>query len=197
MCKNDGMETTSNPTTTTITYFPQVAKYEAACQFCGVATQFVLSKNRDGKWVTTCETCFGEKQGVVPLRTHKGFRTASSAGNGCKGTSTVFRCLKCEAEVAYVKSNKGKWYLADVYESQANYETGREARWIANWQAHYANCDNNAERRATLADAMQAERAKADEKAAAQAWIADNPMPLNADEIAEWTQALINATEAK
>jgi hypothetical protein len=189
---------TETAKTTTITYFPKPAKYEAACQFCGDATQFALSKNRDGKWVTTCQTCFGDKQGVVPISYDgKRFLDATSAGNGCKGTSTVFRCVKCEAEVAYVKSNKGKWYLADVYESRANFETGGEARWIANWQAHYANCDNNAERRATLAEAMQAERAKADRVAAAQAWIAENPMPLNTDEIAEWTQALSNATEVK
>jgi hypothetical protein len=181
---------TETAKTTTITYFPKVAKYEAACQFCGDATQFALSKNRDGKWVTTCQTCFGDKQGVVPISYNgKRFLEASSAGNGCKGTSTVFRCVKCEAEVAYVKSNKGKWYLADVYESRANFETGAEKRWIANWQAHFANCDNNAERRATLADAMQAERAKADRVAATKAWIAENPVPLNADETAAWHQA--------
>jgi len=149
MCNTVHMETTSNPHQI-ITYFPQVAKYEAACQFCGNATQFALSKNRDGKWVTTCQTCFGEKQGVVPVVSRTGsvrrFAEATSAGNGCKGTSAVFRCLKCDAEVAYVKSNKGKWYLADVYESQANWhgDGDGEARWIANWAAHYSTCNKEA-----------------------------------------------------
>lgn len=133
---------TETAKTTTITYFPKPAKYEAACQFCGDATQFALSKSRDGKWVTTCATCFGDKQGVVPVGALKGFATATSAGNGCKGESTVFRCVKCEAEVAYVKSKKGKWYLADVYESQANWhgDGSGEARWIANWAAHFSTC---------------------------------------------------------
>ena len=140
------METTST-TTTTITYFPKVAKYDMKpCQFCGELSD-ILSKSRDGKWVTTCQTCFGEKQGVVPVVSRTGsvrrFAEATSAGNGCKGTSTVFRCLKCDVEVAYVKSNKGKWYLADVYESQANWhgDGDGEARWIANWSAHYSTCN--------------------------------------------------------
>jgi len=143
------METTSNPTTT-ITYFPKVAKYDMKpCQFCGELSD-ILSKSRDGKWVTTCQTCFGEKQGVVPVVSRTGsvrrFAEATSAGNGCKGTSTVFRCLKCDTEVAYVKSNKGKWYLADVYESQANFhgDGDGEARWIANWSAHYSTCNKEA-----------------------------------------------------
>ena len=130
-------------TTTTITFFPKPAKYEADCQFCGETTQFAVSKNRDGKWVTTCHTCFGEKQGVVPVHSLRGFAEATSAGNGCNGTSTVFKCVKCDGEVAYVKSTKGKWFAADVYESQANFhgDGNGEARWIANWAPHFTTCD--------------------------------------------------------
>ena len=116
-----------------ITYWPKVAKYEAPCQFCGVEAN-ILSKSRDGKWVTTCETCFGEKQGVRPLFHHSGERFISGPSLATGTLHTVFECEACKSEVAYVKGKFG-YYLAHVnVAGTANYST--EGRRVADWVGH-------------------------------------------------------------
>ena len=105
------METTSSPTI--ITYFPKVAKYDMKpCQFCGELSD-ILHKNRDGQWVTTCNSCFAERQGVTVeiWMTDSDKRVISSATSG----ASIFRCAACHGQVAYTKSKRtGRWFLANV-----------------------------------------------------------------------------------
>ena len=106
------METTSN----LITYFPQVAKYGLKpCQFCGELTD-ILHKSRDGQWVTTCNSCFAERQGVTVQiwTTDSGQRVISQAGS-----ASIFKCAACHGQVAYTKSKRtGRWFLANVVRSR-------------------------------------------------------------------------------
>ena len=96
----------------TITYFPQVAKHGMKpCQFCGELTD-ILHKSRDGQWVTTCNSCFAERQGVTVQiwPTDSGKRVISQAGN-----ASIFPCAACHGQVAYTKSKRsGRWFLANV-----------------------------------------------------------------------------------
>ncbi len=98
--------------TSTITYFPQVAKHgPQPCQFCGELTD-ILHKNRDGQWVTTCNDCFAERQGVrVEIYTTESDRRVITNA----GSASVFRCHACSMQVAYTKSKRtGRWFLANV-----------------------------------------------------------------------------------
>ena len=116
-----------------ITYFPKVAQFPAPCQFCGVEAD-LLSKSKEGKWVTTCPSCFGEKQGVRPVRHHDGKRFITGISLATRTTHTIFECEVCKSEVAYVKGKKG-YYLAHVnVAATANYST--EGRRVADWVGH-------------------------------------------------------------
>ena len=108
------METTSN----LITYFPQVAKHGLKpCQFCGELTD-ILHKSRDGQWVTTCNSCFAERQGVpVQIWTTDSDKRVISMARSRSGQrpSAMFRCAACHGHVAYTKSKRtGRWFLANV-----------------------------------------------------------------------------------
>ena len=116
-----------------ITYFPKVAQYPAPCQFCGVEAD-ILSKSKEAKWVTTCPSCFGEKQGVTPLFHYKGDGFITGISLATRTTHTIFECEVCKSEVAYVKGKKG-YYLAHVnVAATANYST--EGRRVADWVGH-------------------------------------------------------------
>jgi len=114
------MDTTTNPHQI-ITYFPQVAKYAAPCQFCGVEAH-ILSKSRDGQWATTCNPCFAERQGVTVEIWMKdsGNRVISVATSRTgQRSSSIFKCAACHGQVAYTKSKRtGRWFLANVVRNQ-------------------------------------------------------------------------------
>jgi len=122
-----------NQPTTIITFFPKPARHAAPCQFCGTDTQDILSKTRDGRWVTTCDGCFTDRQGVSPVwhltSSHDGYHRQFHIARNRHGSSgTLFTCATCSRPVAYTKSKSGKWYLANV-DAQG---------YIATYAAHHA-----------------------------------------------------------
>ncbi len=133
-----------------ISYFPYINKYKGTCQFCEKeveARTAVNTKNFDGEWKTTCQSCYAKVQGVSPIIRFECEKPELKTGSSVSGSGhyTLFECAECHETVAYVKSKKtGKYYLANTCDK--GYDSWSGVKRVWDFSPHYKDCANNVAR---------------------------------------------------
>lgn len=113
-----------------ISYWVKPNRYAAKCAACAAEVapeQGWTQKDREtDKWVTYCHGCASAHAKALPA----GQSVASMAGH--KGHHSLYTCCGCGRRVGLVKSERGKWYFAEVRDgSYGEYRTK-----VKPWQPH-------------------------------------------------------------
>lgn len=111
------------------TYWPKLAKYAGDCVYCGEKTEGEFKpkddpyvghsaftwKDRELGWVVAHPDCYAKRAKAKPIYWFNGrFTTAPYPRNHKRTPAIAMDCTTCWTEVAWVKSKKGKYYLAEI-----------------------------------------------------------------------------------
>jgi hypothetical protein len=152
-----------------VSFFLKVNRYSGTCAWSGDHVEkgegFVQKDRDTGKWITLCESCVRENSRAMPLVSRwdrdPDIVRAMSVATG--EYHDVLVCNTCDANVARVKSKRGKWYLANCYRKRSEEYGVDPSGTLRVYDFDVHDCEPNLRRKAlALAEDLAVEGAVAD-----------------------------------